>query len=216
MWNIEDKQGFETDSMSGKGQINPDSDFGKVIFDLAKNSENLIFVDIGTWNGLGSTKCFIEAMVFNKSSKLYTIENNTEKIDFAKQSWKSFIKENGLYVEFINGTLVSNTSIDNWLSDNNVELSKTEQYWLEIDKTNSTNLIILDVNNIDILLIDGSEYSGFLELMLLKDISKYILLDDVNSLKNKMSRDYLLQSEDFLLVEENLLSRGGYSVFRKK
>ena len=66
MWNIEDKQGFETESSFDRGQINIESDFGRVIYELAKKEENSVFVDIGTWNGLGSTKCFIEAMLFNK------------------------------------------------------------------------------------------------------------------------------------------------------
>ena len=61
MWNEEDKKGFESESMKDRSQINIESDFGKIIFDLAKMSENLTFIDIGTWNGLGSTKCFIKA-----------------------------------------------------------------------------------------------------------------------------------------------------------
>jgi hypothetical protein len=118
-------------------------------------------------------------------------------------------------VNFMNGSLVSNDDIDKWLIDNDVVLDETQKYWLSIDKTNSVNILDINLKSIDILLIDGSDYSGYLELMLLKDISKHILLDDVNSLKNEMSRKYLLMSSDFELVFEDLNSRNGYSIFKK-
>jgi hypothetical protein len=215
MWNIEDKNGFEYESQNKRGQINIDQDFGKIIYELASNSENKTFVDIGTWNGLGSTKCFIEAMKSNKESVLYTIENNQEKHEYAKSIWTASIEEYNLNVNFLNGSLIKNDDIDLWISENQISLDETQKYWLSIDKTNSINNLIIECTSIDILLIDGSDYSGYLELILLKDISKYILLDDVNSLKNEMSRQYLLDSDEFELISEDLYSRNGYSVFKK-
>lgn len=215
MWNIEDKQGFEIETLNNRGQIDINQDFGKLIFDLASSIENKIFVDIGTWNGLGSTKCFIEAMRNNSSSILYSIENNIEKYESAKSKWNSIIEENNLNVHFLNGSLVSNKNIDDWINSENIILSDNEKYWLSIDKANSVNIITLDCQTIDILLIDGSEFSGYLEMILLKDRSKYILLDDVNSMKNKHSRSFLLNDNSFNLVIEDLSSRNGYSVFKR-
>lgn len=215
MWNIEDKTGFEQETQNQRGQINIDQDFGKIIYELASDSKNKTFVDIGTWNGLGSTKCFIEGMKSNKDSVLYTIENNFEKYESAKSTWKDVIDSFGLNVNFMNGSLIENEDIDFWLSENKIILDDNQKYWLTIDKTNSVHNVSLDLKQIDILLIDGSDYSGYLELMLLKDFSKYILLDDVNSLKNEMSREYLLESDEFELISEDLNSRNGYSVFKK-
>ena len=215
MWNIEDKTGFEQETQNQRGQINIDQDFGKIIYELASDSKNKTFVDIGTWNGLGSTKCFIEGMKSNKDSVLYTIENNFEKYESAKSTWKDVIDSFGLNVNFMNGSLIQNEDIDFWLSENKIILDDNQKYWLTIDKTNSVHNVSLDLKQIDILLIDGSDYSGYLELMLLKDFSKYILLDDVNSLKNEISREYLLESDEFELISEDLNSRNGYSVFKK-
>lgn len=215
MWNSEDKYGFQLETLNNRGQINLDQDFGKKIYELAKDITGGVFVDIGTWNGLGSTKCFIEAMKDNSSSKLYSIENNTEKYESAKSQWTSVVEEHKLDVDFINGTLVSNSKIDEWIEENNILLNENESYWLSIDKTNSVSLIILDCSKIDILLIDGSEFTGYLEMMLLKDKSNYILLDDVNSMKNKYSREYLISDNDFELIEEDLSSRNGYSIFKR-
>jgi len=214
MWDINDKQGFEIESSCSRGQINIDQDFGKIIYELAKNADNKIFVEIGTWNGLGSTKCFIEAMKTNKDTTLYTIENNTEKYEFAKSRWVNTIVEYNLTVNFLNGSLINIEDVYRWISKNNIYLDDNQKYWLSIDKTNSTNIIKLGCQYIDILLIDGGEYSGFLELMLLKPISKYILLDDVNSIKNKTSREYLLSNTSYELISEDLNSRNGYSIFK--
>ena len=101
MWNIEDKQGFEEETKNQRGQINIDQDFGKIIYELSSNSLNKTFVDIGTWNGLGSTRCFIEGMKLNNDSTLYTIENNLEKYDSAKSLWKNVIDNFNLNVNFL-------------------------------------------------------------------------------------------------------------------
>jgi hypothetical protein len=216
MWNLEDKVGFQNALNSNTGQININQKFGKIIYNLAILSENKIFVDIGTWNGLGSTKCFIEAMKTNFQSTLYTIENNTEKYEIAKSFWLPTINEFKLNVNFINGSLIENHHIDQWLSEEQIELDVNQKYWLSIDKTNSTQLIDLRLGFIDILLIDGSEFSGFLEMIKFSQISKYILLDDVNSIKNKKSREFLLKDDNFDLLEEDLNDRNGFSVFKKK
>ena len=217
MWNIEDRNGFDIETKNGRGQINIDQKFGKLIFDLASLEENKVFLDIGTWNGLGSTKCFIEAMKVNKNSTLYTVENNSEKIQSAQLFLDKFIKEYELDVHFLNGTFIDDVDIDKWISENNIQLSQQQKYWLDIDKSNSASKILSsNFDKIDILLIDGSDYSGYLELLLFKDISKYIMLDDVNSLKNMMSRDFLLNSDDFELIADDLSDRNGYSVFKKK
>jgi len=178
-WDIEDLFGFKICSEEGRGQIDLTSTLGKIIFDLASKSENKILVEIGTWNGLGSTKCFIEGLLINKESRLFSIENNQEKIDFAKKIWTPFIQENNLNVEFLNGTSVPNHVVDKWLLENNVELSPDQLRWLQIDKENSQNVLNLNLKSIDVLLLDGSDFSSYLEFPLLKDISKYVVLDDV-------------------------------------
>lgn len=215
MWNKEDLEGFMIESQNNVGQVKYGQELANLIYRLASDNTNKVMVDIGTWNGLGSTRMFIEGMLNNKGSILYTIENNTEKINFAKNYWNLFLKQNNLNVEFVNGSLVSNEEIDNFLNEEGIELDDTNKYWLLIDKTNTTNVVKLPCNKIDVLLIDGSEYSGFLEFSLLKDISNHILLDDVNNLKNKKTREYLIKSQDFILVNEDLTARNGFSYFKK-
>lgn len=216
MWEINDKYGFNSETSKNKGQIDIDQELGEMIYNLSSDPTNKILVDIGTWNGLGSTKCFIEGMKQNTESKLITIENNDEKVEIAKSHLSRIISEHGLQVEFLNGTLVENFEVENWISENSIILNEDQKYWLSIDKINSNNKVYIDYPSIDVLLVDGSEFTGFLEVKLLMSRSKFILLDDVNTMKNKMSREYLLSDENFELIKENLETRNGYSVFKNK
>ena len=216
MWNIEDVNNFKIESENDRGQIMRDQEMGKIIYDLSCDSENQILVDIGTWNGLGSTRCFIEGMFNNKSAKLYTIENNIEMYEFAKNYWMEKLEDHNLDVNFICGSLVSNDEIDVFLNEKSVRLNEQQEYWLSIDKTNTQEIIDIIWEKIDVLLIDGSEFTGFSEMMKLKDLSKYIVLDDTRAIKNMYTREYLLNSPDFSLISENANYRNGYSLFKNK
>ena len=216
MWNIEDVNNFKIESDNNRGQIMRDQEMGKIIYDFSCDSENKILVDIGTWNGLGSTRCFIEGLLHNKNAKLYTIENNVEKYEFAQNYWKKIIDDSQLTVDFICGSLVTNDEIDSFLIEKNVQLNEQQKYWLSIDKTNTQKIIDIQWDKIDVLLIDGSEFTGFLEMIKLKDISKYIILDDTRAIKNIYTREYLLNCDEFTLLSENPNFRNGYSVFKNK
>ena len=36
------------------------SNYQEIIYDIAKNNNYKTYLEIGTWNGLGSTRCFVE------------------------------------------------------------------------------------------------------------------------------------------------------------
>ena len=45
------------------GQINRGSLLGEHIFNLAKDPKIKNIIEIGTWNGLGTTKCIYDAII---------------------------------------------------------------------------------------------------------------------------------------------------------
>jgi hypothetical protein len=59
MWCANDKNHFDTNT---EGQISPNMPVGKILINLIKNNELNNVIDIGTWNGLGSTRCFLLAL----------------------------------------------------------------------------------------------------------------------------------------------------------
>lgn len=59
-WSSEERKGFIESSNNNVGQIAREHDIGKIIYNYATDNKFVNFLEIGTWNGLGSTKCFIE------------------------------------------------------------------------------------------------------------------------------------------------------------
>lgn len=83
------------------------------------------------------------------------------------------------------------------------------QHGIEIIKTEN------GIRNFDMVLIDGSEFTGIAELEEVYG-AKLILLDDTNTFKNFHNRQRLMQDPSYELVEENPTVRNGYAIFRRR
>ena len=71
------------------------------------------------------------------------------------------------------------------------------------------------VETFDLVLIDGSEFTGSLEYQLVKG-AKLILLDDTNTFKCLKVRQALLNDPMYDLLADNQELRNGYSAFRRR
>lgn len=72
----------------------------------------------------------------------------------------------------------------------------------------------LGIDTFDMVLIDGSEFTGAAELDHVIG-AKWILLDDTNAYKCHEARQRLLADPDYELIADNRKLRNGYSVFRR-
>jgi hypothetical protein len=56
--------------ITGKGQINMDTEFGTTIYNIIKNNDDInnIF-EVGTWNGQGTTVCIMNGLIDKKKCK---------------------------------------------------------------------------------------------------------------------------------------------------
>lgn len=195
-----------------KGQILPDSNFCKDISNILSNNTIQTIVEIGTWKGLGSTKCIIDTIIANKFKiRFISIESN---LDFHTEA-KTNLVDFASYVELIYGRIVEPKDILEYVSSNNVAFN---QSWLDsdiADMKNNTNVLSIIPETIDFLLLDGGEYSTYLEWTELKNRTKIVALDDTTSVKcNRIRSELLNDSTYIMLVDSN--ERNGYSIFRKK
>ncbi|KJH71512.1 FkbM family methyltransferase [Aliterella atlantica] len=71
-----------------------------------------------------------------------------------------------------------------------------------------------NINVFDLVLIDGSEFTGIAELNELYG-AKIICLDDINTFKNYQNYQKLLVDKNYVLVAQNFFVRNGYSIFKK-
>jgi len=210
MWNLADLNGFNTMSNYGMGQITIHTEFGKEITNICKNSKYNKFLEIGTWNGHGSTRCFYEGLKSRDNFEFYSLEINKEKFSYASKLYKLsnfFI----LHGSILGDNMPSKEDIINLFNNESIIFE-----YLDVDLENlksAPNLSELLNKNIDVVLLDGSDFFTYFEYKKIVNKVKVIMLDDVNCIKNKIIRTELLNNKLYYLYKENLSERNGYSIF---
>ena len=82
----------------------------------------------------------------------------------------------------------------------------------------NNNLIdISHINDVDVIILDGGEYTtyGDYSTLMTKE-PKIIILDDSNVFKCMKIREELLNNPEWKLLKENLNDRHGWSIFVKR
>lgn len=214
-WSNYEKDGFLDACLNNVGQININTTFGRCIYDFAKNENYTTFLEIGTWNGLGSTKCFVEGFKNRATSyNFYSLECNDEKCNFAKNLYKDI--EN---VHILNEVLLNDMPND--IYENFPELLENSilKYWNDIDFENMRNKkLFLERSDIpefyDVILLDGGEFTTYYEFKKLIDKCKFLLLDDTNASKCKKIVIELKESNNWKILLENN-ERNGFAIFER-
>jgi len=206
MWCPNDKKEF----FRVLGQIIPEGSVGKLLIKTIQEPLKNI-VEIGTWNGLGSTKCFLLGL--QDSTSFYTLETNREKVEIAKQNLSSLIRPN---VTFLWGSILSPEDIVNPESVFPELVNPEFKRWHSLDMENiysSPNVLSQLPEEIDFLLLDGGEFTTWYEFQILfPRCKKWIALDDVLVSKCKKIREYLRGHA--LWSETYIQERNGFSLFR--
>lgn len=195
------------------GQIQKTSEAGKWIQSICKQEDIHNIVEIGTWNGMGSTKCVFDA-ICGTNKKLISLEINKQMYETAKAFYDGK-EEIELILGKITDELIDLNQLSNdFFSDYSFDIKNS---WREQDKINllhCSNVLNRLPEKIDLLILDGGEFTSLHEFNLLKNRSNIIFLDDVNPpcIKNYLVREELLKTAK--LIHENLSDRNGYSIFK--
>ncbi|WP_414623496.1 glycosyltransferase [Calothrix sp. CCY 0018] len=194
-----------------------------------ENIKNVL--EIGSSSGGGSTEAFVTGLRENAHSpKLFCMEvSKTRFAELAKRY------NNDDFVKCYNVSSISLEAFPNKKevidfynnTQSNLKLYPLEQVlgWLEQDieyiinsgVTNDGIKKIKRENNIelfDLVLIDGSEFTGIAELDQVYG-AKFICLDDINTFKNYKNHRELLSDINYELVVQNSSVRNGFSIFRR-
>lgn len=191
------------------GQIDLESKAGRLIYDICSLNQVQTIVEIGTWNGHGSTKCVYEA-IKNTSKKLFSFEIDYSKYSEAHDFYKDKPEVN-IYHGYISDKFIDLDSLDDrFFTDYSKEIKKN---WSKQDSLNIKNtecLLSKVPQKIDFLILDGGEFNSFYEYELLKNRSTYIFCDDTNPpcIKNYEVRLNLLQNHQIL--KDNQTERHGF------
>lgn len=206
--------------------------FYKIIYELASSEKVNHILEIGSSSGEGSTEAFVLGIRKNNHKpNLYCME-------ISKPRFKK-LKEHYHKDSFVHCFNLSSVSSDLFPDFNEVEsfmsLQKgplnhygveTVKTWYKQDidylknnKLNSTGIEAIktqfNISKFDIVLIDGSEFTGKAEMDLVYG-AKYVLLDDILTFKNFHNCCRLENDPNYVLLEKNETTRNGYAVFKLK
>lgn len=201
------------------GQINLQSKLGKIIYDLVKCNNFKNIVDVGTWNGMGTTLCILKALEDKNNicdTNVYTIELYEEMIQIARQNLQKYI--NSPTFHMLHGRIADIQEVYEWFDHSSIDFSKDAhaQLWYHKDMMlllNAANISHLLPDQIDLLILDGGEYSTYPEWHRLKSRTKFFVLDDTNILKcSKIRSEILSDTKTYSILYDISDDRNGYTV----
>jgi hypothetical protein len=224
--------GYKQYDQINPGEIN-DDDFSEHIKEIASDKANKLFVEIGSSAGGGSTKQFVESISKREDKGLCKLicfeasqqralglKNTYSQHDFVYIYNQSSIKLNEYpsYKDIASFYLTTKTNLNRYglivvLSWLRLELKYLREKSLGVNSGIETMQKDFG-DKVDVLLIDGSEFTGEAEFRYLKS-AKYVLLDDINSFKNLRNYLNMSTSIDHQIIAVNKSLRNGYAIFKR-
>ncbi len=206
--------------------------FYDLIMTIAANQQLTNVLEIGSSAGGGSTEAFVRGLAVNPSKpRLFCLEVSKPRFDLLRETYRRF--------NFVNCYNMSSVEIREFPTAEDVAQfyrgvrSNLQRYELaealrrlrqDIDYIRDFGVdaggilrIKKDhaITNFDLVLIDGSEFTGEIEFEKTYG-AKIILLGAVNAYKNFNVRQRLLADPNYRLAFEDLELRNGFSIFRRK
>jgi hypothetical protein len=216
-WDSYEKGEFAAASM---GQISMQTKAGQEIFRVLQEESGKdiqTIVEIGTWNGRGSTMCILFGINGSSFKSFHSIECNRDKYLSAVDVLEGHI-DNNTYLMW--GSIVNTEYIRSEEYRNNFpSLKHSEQLlgWFNIDLQNceaAPNILGALPDKIDFLLLDGGEYTTLNEFeVLLPRCTRYIAMDDTNQDKCRECRRRL-QADPRWTEISCIDERNGFSIFK--
>lgn len=205
-------------------------EFYAAIQKIAREEDIKTVLEIGSSSGEGSTEAFVTGLRSNPHQpKLFCMEVSKTRFVALQQRYKddSFVKCYNVSSVPINAFPKEKEVIDFYnKNQTNLNFFPLERIlgWLQQDieyvkySGVSANGIqkIKEENNIvtfDLVLIDGSEFTGIAELDEVYG-AKYICLDDINTFKNYKNHQRLKADKNYSKIYHNDNVRNGYSIFK--
>lgn len=200
--------------------------FGQSIIKVLKTFNIESFLEIGSWDGTGSTACIIEGFSNSKNRSLTCLEINKER-------FSDLVKNTSQYpwIKCHNESSISYHSLfyrdfeDVWNSPYNGlprqwNPKEVVKGWFErdVEEMKKIEFGFLERNKdfYDAVLIDGGEFTGYSEYLLLKDRTNFFLLDDVfHAFKTKQVADELLRDKNWQMLTYDQNTRNGFMIFKR-
>ena len=207
LWLEQDQGGFRDGVKNGIGQVSKDSDLGKQCQIYASDEKNKTFLEVGTWNGLGTTKVLFDVMKQrsdhqDKGYMFYSLECNSEKSQIARMFYSSeptvhILNEvlsapDDSEIEQVFPEILHDGVFRAWSNADNVNIKMSKMF---LERSDIPSVF-------DVVLLDGGEFTTYFDYQAIKDRTKMLLLDDTMSNKCKKIVELLKQDPDWNILFE--------------
>jgi FkbM family methyltransferase len=198
---------------------------------IAREADIRTVLEIGSSSGQGSTEAFVRGIRDNPNqptlfcmeiskSRFAELQNTYRNDNFVRcynissVSLEQFSdREQVIDFYYNNQSNLNEYPIDivlGWLAQDVEYLKKSGISERGIQKIKQEN----NIDYFDVVLIDGSEFTGQAELEEVYG-AKYIFLDDINTFKNFQNFQSLTVDQNYICLAQNVNLRNGYAIFQK-
>jgi predicted O-methyltransferase YrrM len=218
VWDQPDKEGFEMCSRASKGQINRGTTLGDMLYALAQDTSMKNFLEVGTWNGMGSTRCLATGIAQRPSTaaaELWSLECNADKASAARKLY------NPANIHILQEVLFKGIPIDILQKMPDIQTNSDYNHWLQVDLQNmAQSQLFLERNDIpetfDFVLLDGGEFTTIYDFLVIKDLFKNMIVDNVSTFKGSFIKKYVEEHSDQYEILMEHPERNGFMFIRKK
>jgi len=183
-----------------EGQLGASTPVGQFLAKIVQNPEFKNFIEVGTWNGRGSTKCIMNGLV-QRSDKtsFYSLEADKGRCQSGQDFWSTQEKGN-VDLNLLWGKL-SDKMVTREYVQNHPKFSSQLQYFdIEASQTHEAPLVGDDLpKDVEFIFLDGGEFCSIFDFNVL--VKKYahslkvIGLDDIDTIKNERIYENLMQPD---------------------
>lgn len=205
----------------------------EVVENIIKEKQLAKIIEVGSGHGDGSTQYLLRGLdaVNNPEKVLYCIEakqpqftnlvNNTKNHGYVKCYYGSSITGKSCLIKDFDND-VWNSPYNKILSTNSFPYDLVKRWFDEempiIQKAKEGVLdTVLTEVIFDMVILDGSEFLGYSEFVLVKDRTKYLVLDDVHKCyKNYQAYTELKENNFWSIIYDDPNDRNGTVIAVKK
>ncbi|MDA8140089.1 MAG: glycosyltransferase [Desulfobacteraceae bacterium] len=206
--------------------------FHRLIQKLAADENVVHILEIGSSAGQGSTAAFVDALRKRRvPGHLYCLEISAPRFEQLQHCYRadafvhchqwSSVDQNG----FADEEAVHNfyhqirSPLNQYSFDRVLGWLRQDKEYIQHHQINTGGVNRIKskygIEQFDMVLIDGSEFTGQAELELVYG-ARFILLDDINTFKNHSNYQRLSKDPQYSLLAEDKVLRNGYAVFERR
>jgi len=196
------------------GQITQESNFGSKLKEMTERDDVKTIIEIGTWNGQGSTKCILSGMN-NTEKHLYSLEANKSMYEKCVNYYTPSHPNLTLLYGTLHRNIMNVIEIVTHPMFNKVRDHFFLHYTQDVIDITKSDLVLLPIDNVDMVVLDGGEFSTLYDWNILQKLNpKIVALDDVNVIKTHSIYEELVKN-GWVIVAENLHERNGWSILER-